>query len=179
MRTGCFGAGGKWTYVELVHVQSHLVVDVQFGVRRFTEAHVVALALLVLFAFPSVKGGGPAGGDQALAEVVVMFVVTGLGSCDFAGAHDAQGAHDEDHLVPELARGSRAQAESVADHQPGDRKLMLLLFPEQAAHAIEKLGVSHVSSEGGGEARVPVAAQDGVEHGLEHGFRGSDGDGFP
>ena len=55
MRTSEFSAGGKWTYVELVHVQSHLMVDVEFGVRRFAEAHVVALALLVLFAFPSVN----------------------------------------------------------------------------------------------------------------------------
>ena len=179
MRTGSFSAGGKWTYVELVHVQSHLMVDVQFGVRRFTEAHVVALALLVLFAFPSVKGGGPAGGDQTLAEVVVIFVVTGLGSCDFAGAHYAHGAHDEDHLVSELAGGSGAQTERVAYHQSCDWKFVFLLFPKQTAHAVEELGVSHISSEGGGEARVPVPAQDGVEHGLEHGFRGSDGDGFP
>ncbi len=90
-------------YVELIHVESHLVVDVQFGVSRFAKAHVVALALLVLFALASVKGGGPACGDQTLDEVVVEYEVTGLCSCEFTGAHDAHGTHCEDHLVSELA----------------------------------------------------------------------------
>jgi hypothetical protein len=71
MRAGRFSAGGEWTYVELIHVQTHLMADVQIGVRRFAEAHVVALALLVLFAFASVEGGGPACGDQAFDKVVV------------------------------------------------------------------------------------------------------------
>jgi hypothetical protein len=47
---------------------------------------------------------------------------------------------------------------------------VLLLFSEEAAHAVEKLGVRHVSSEGGGEASVSVAAEDSVEHGLEYLF---------
>jgi hypothetical protein len=170
MRTGRLRAGGEWAYVELVHVQTHLVVDVQFGVRRLAEAYVVALALLVLFAFASVKGGGPACGDKTLDEVIFEFEITGLCICDFARAHDAHGTHGEDHLVSELTGGRWAQTERVADHLSGDGKLVLLLFSEQTAHAVEKLGVRHVSGEGGGEASVSVSAEDGVEHGLEHGF---------
>jgi hypothetical protein len=64
--------------------------------------------------------------------------------------HDSHGAHDEDHLVPELPGGRRAQPEDIADHLPGDGEFVFLLLSEEAAHAVEKLGIRHVCGEGGG-----------------------------
>jgi hypothetical protein len=78
-----------WPGPGKVHEQSELVVDVERRVSRFAEAHMVAFALLVLFAVVRDQGGAVLEGTEALEVIRVELEVAGGGAGTFPWAHAA------------------------------------------------------------------------------------------
>jgi hypothetical protein len=124
------------------------------------QAHLVALAFLVLFAREAVKRG--AAEVLMKPRVVVRVVVedAGQGGSAPGGAHAAE---SESHVFVagrEEVRG--VGAEESDDHISGDAWLVSMGSAEDAGQALGEAGIGRLSLGRRGELGLPVVGDDGV-----------------
>jgi len=174
VRSAALDASNTRASASHVHEQSQLIHQVQGRVDRATKAHMMAFALLVLFANAAVERGTALEGDQTTMPVVVKpHVAGGLGG-RLGGSLAANSVDDGDQLVAKRGQRGGVLTEETKHMLPCDGVLVGELRAQQAGDASGKTSVLHVAFKWRRKAALPVASDDRVDDGLNNGARAAD-----
>jgi hypothetical protein len=150
-----------------IHEEPELVEDVEFGFSRHHEAHLVALAFLVVLTHEAAECGAAFVLEEASVVVVIEDEFASEGGSPFRRAHAADGEGVRGILVAEGHEVCRLGAKESDHHVTSDTLLEAMGAPEDPGEAPGEARVGEVALERGLEQSVTVTGHDSVDNALE------------